>query len=306
MQPPNARSAARTPKAAVPPIEHPASAYIGRRVLKRFKAGWYRGAVVSTRDGGKRHGTLFVTYYSDGDHEDLTWKELAAVLVAPKTPKARSRRAPRAAAAARAPRAKPAAALRPPAPAPRATHAPAQPLQAAPKRAVSSSCVGVKRMVNGGFQARVPSHLGPPRLLGNFFSEVDAARAVDRALRSLGVPERELNFPRVSTEDAAQPVSERGVVPVIAPPPDEDDDEAAFVLALQPPLTAAAAVVDTARRSGVTMRHLRALGAVLAHPGVSAAAKRRTCAAALADCGVQAPHDQATLCAALQRAGRLR
>jgi hypothetical protein len=47
------------------------------------------------------------------------------------------------------------------------------------------------------------------RLLGNYASEVDAARAVDRALRSLGVPEQSLNFPRTPTaEDAAKPVSE--------------------------------------------------------------------------------------------------
>ena len=311
MRTPNARPAARAPKAPVPRMMQAASSYVGRRVLKCFKSGWFRGAVVATRDGGPRHGTLFVTYYSDGDHEDLSWKELAAVLVPPKKPKGSSRRAPRAAAAARAPRAKPAAAPRPPsapAPAPKATHPAPQPLPGPKRAAPGSSCVGVKRMVTGGFQARVPGHLGPHRLLGNYASEVDAGCAVDRALRSLGVPEQSLNFPRVCTaEDAAKPVSERGAVmvhlPATAPRPVED--EAAFVLALQPPLSASAAVLDTLRSNGVTMRHLRALGAVLAHPGVSAAAKQRTCAAALADCGVHAPQDRATLCAALQRAGRL-
>ena len=89
MRLPPPRTAAHAPQQpAAPPMSQPPEAYVGRRVLKRFKAGWYRGAVVATRDGGSRYGTLFVVYYNDGDHEDLSWNELAAVLVAPKTPKA--------------------------------------------------------------------------------------------------------------------------------------------------------------------------------------------------------------------------
>ena len=97
-----------------------------------------------------------------------------------------------------------------------------------------------------------------------------------------------------------QPVARREAAPVPA------DDEAAFVLALQPPLLSSAAVLAALRSNGVTARHLRVLGAVLAHPGVSAAAKERTVTAALADCGVRSPRDKAALLAGLQRAGRRR
>jgi hypothetical protein len=209
-----------------------------------------------------------------------------------------------------------------PARAPAAAPTGAPPLQVPKKAAPGSSCVGVKRIVTGGFQARVPCHLGPPRLLGNYGSEVDAARAVDRALRSLGVPESALNFPRLPADDAEAagtkpasrergPVTERRPAPLqpvarreAAPPP--ADDEAAFVLALQPPLSSSAEVLAALRSNGVTARHLRALGAVLAHPGVSTAAKERTVTAAFADCGVRSLRDKAALLAGLQRAGRRR
>ena len=347
MRSPHARPGTRKPeaRAAAPVMQQPPTCYVGVRVLKQFKRGWYRGAVVATRDGGARLGPLFVTFYSDGDHEELSWPELAAVMVAPKKPKAAARRARRVAAAAPAPRAKQAAVKPLQTPAPR-TQAAVQPVHTpapAPKARHAglsrSPCVGVKLMVTGQYQARLPpSSLWPGRLLGNFSSQKGAARAVDRALRSVGAPESALNFPNAPADNdddaspasaaGAHPASERRLVVAACAPTagrrpvplqpvarretavrpssatDDHEDEDTFVRSLQPPLSGAAAVLALLRSNGVTMRHLRALGAVLAHPGVSAAAKERTCAAAFDDCGVHAPQDKATLRAALQRACR--
>lgn len=303
-------AAARSP--AVPRQKEYASFYVGTRVAKQFEAGLFHGAVVSTRHAAP-HGDLFKVAYGDGDSEELTWAELCAVVVKRKRPRKRAL----------------AAAVQP-----ALRFAAASPAAPAHARAATQYS-GVSAAKNGMFMARGKLGAEPSKALGRFCTAEDAARAVDRWLRSRGAPASTLNFPgraasAADDQDAAgcvkqeedmsralpaqrrpvplQPVMRRAAAAAPAPAVPLaaarrwQSAEAAFVNALQPPLSAPAAVAVQLQAGGVTMAHLLALGGVLARSGVAGAAKERLVAAAFADCGVHPPRDKATLCAALQRA----